>query len=139
MAPGGASLDEGAPGGWQSDWVVIGHETACGDPIIVSMTSPHPVFTAAHGQGEWSLEPIAPSLDDLRECLVLFAEIAEGRANPVDLEANPPTLAQQESFVRAIKQITRADSDSWLFWAVLIELDTSRIEECAAEFESGQA
>uniref|UniRef100_Q01RX3 Uncharacterized protein n=1 Tax=Solibacter usitatus (strain Ellin6076) TaxID=234267 RepID=Q01RX3_SOLUE len=72
----GESLVGSNPGDWRPEWVVIGHETACGDPIFVSEEIPHPVFSAMHGQGSWEAKLIAPSLDVLRGCLTVFRRFA---------------------------------------------------------------
>ena len=48
----GRSLVGNGPGDWSSDWIVIGFETACGDPLFLSAKPPHPVFMAMHGQGD---------------------------------------------------------------------------------------
>lgn len=55
----GRSLVGDDPGSWSSDWIVIGNETACGDPIFLSVAAPYSVFTAMHGQGEWTPDLVA--------------------------------------------------------------------------------
>jgi hypothetical protein len=56
-------------GGWPPDWLVIGVELVCGDPLIMSTIEPWPVFNAAHGEGQWSTERVAPSIDTFWDCL----------------------------------------------------------------------
>lgn len=37
-------------GDWRANWLVIGDEDVCGDPIFVDLSESNlPVFTAAHG------------------------------------------------------------------------------------------
>src|SRR5690242_21907650 len=74
--PSGRSLVGSRPGDWQEDWIVVGHDTACGDPIFLSTKSPHPMFTAMHGQGEWLPEIIAPTVDSFWACLLVFKRFA---------------------------------------------------------------
>jgi hypothetical protein len=57
IGPQGESLVGVRPGDWQPEWVVIGRDTGCGDPIFASQEHPHPVFSAMHGQGFWSSLP----------------------------------------------------------------------------------
>lgn len=50
--PDGSSLCTGQQGAWRPAWIVIGHETACGDPIFIDTEDVGlPVFTAMHGVG----------------------------------------------------------------------------------------
>jgi hypothetical protein len=50
-------------GDWKRDWFVIACEDLLGDPIFVDLSEPGlPVFTAAHGEGEWNPVLIASSL-----------------------------------------------------------------------------
>jgi len=57
VAPDGRSLCSGETGAWQPNWVVIGYETACGDPLFIDIRGAAlPVFTAIHGEGAW--EPV---------------------------------------------------------------------------------
>jgi hypothetical protein len=58
----GKSLVGVGPGDWRPEWVVIGHETACGDPIFTSEESLHPVFSAMHGKAPGSLNWSHPHL-----------------------------------------------------------------------------
>ena len=111
------------PGDWRPEWIVIGHETACGDPIFASEESPHPVFSAMHGEGSWGPKLVAPSLGSFAQCVRELQGFAAGRSSPVDLDANPPTPEQQAQFLRVIRSLTNCDQDALGFWAVQIELD----------------
>jgi hypothetical protein len=84
----GKSLLGSKEGDWQRDWIAIGRETACGDPIFLSAEPPHPVFTAMHGEGCWDPRVIAPTTEKFFACLHLFQKMASGRGTPVDLETN---------------------------------------------------
>src|SRR5215469_4089127 len=47
-------VPEGDETDWQDEWVVIGHEETCGDPIFIDASDDDfPVYTATHGIGEW--------------------------------------------------------------------------------------
>jgi hypothetical protein len=48
-------IPEGNEIDWCDEWVVIGREGMCGDPIFIDTDDDdYPVYTAAHGMGEWS-------------------------------------------------------------------------------------
>jgi hypothetical protein len=111
------------PGDWRPEWVVIGHETACGDPIFASDESPHPVFSAMHGEGSWDPKLVAPSLDVFTQCLRELRKFSAGRTSPLEIDANPPTSEEQAQFLPAIHRLTNADQEVLGFWAVQIELD----------------
>jgi hypothetical protein len=96
VAPDGRSLCGPAQGEWHPAWIVIGQETACGDPTFVDIASANvPVLTAMHGEGSWDPTLIAISLDAFAQCVKEFAAIAQGRANPVTAEANPITAVER--------------------------------------------
>ena len=48
---------------------------------------------------------------------------ADGRSNPVEIEANPPTREQQAQFLTVIRSLVDGSQDAVAFWAVQIELD----------------
>jgi hypothetical protein len=123
LTPDGKSLGGTGPGEWRPEWVVIGRETACGDPIFVSQTRPYPVFTAMHGQGSWEAMAVAPSLEMFRDCLELYRRFAQGRDSSLALEENPPSRQEQTQFIRNVRQLTANDESAWMFWAVQIEID----------------
>jgi hypothetical protein len=119
----GESLVGTAPGDWRPEWVVIGYETACGDPIFASVDPPHPVFSAMHGQGSWEPKLLAPSLAAFMPCLKAFQAFAAGRSSPTENDANPHTPAQQAQFLAIIRSLTNDNQVALGFWAVQIELD----------------
>jgi hypothetical protein len=119
----GESLVGRGPSDWRPEWIVIGHETACGDPIFASLEAPYPVFNAMHGQGYWNPKLVAPSIDAFAQCLTAFQGFAARRGNPVESDGNPPTPEQQAQFLTVIRSLTNGDQDALGFWAVQIELD----------------
>ena len=64
--------------------------------------APHPVFSAIHGEGSWDQKLVAPSMGTFSPCLIAFRAFAADRGNPVELEANPPTLELQAQFLKTI-------------------------------------
>ena len=57
----GEDLTSGA-GGWRRSWVVIGADEDLGDPLFVDISDERlPVYTAAHGQGDWDPSRFARS------------------------------------------------------------------------------
>jgi len=84
-SPAGGPVGE-TVGGWRREWVVIGNEDCCGDPILIdSSAEGFPVYTAIHGEGAWKANQIAVSLEAFGRCLAAVARIATGRENPVAL------------------------------------------------------
>ena len=115
-SPQGATLCGGS-GRWQKEWVAIGHETAMGDPLILDTGSMR-VLTAPHGEGEWYPECIATSLQGFEIALELVRGLSVGRANPVELEANPLKDTEREA---ALSQIAHANPDAeFSFWVSLL-------------------
>ena len=115
------SLSGSAPGDWRREWIVFCYDTGLGDPIFVDSGSPEfPVFTAMHGEGAWEPKPVAISLEAFRECWDEFARIANGRSNPVELEANPLSKAARQSFLNGVRQINGSRIDAEL-WVVLVD------------------
>lgn len=119
----GKSLVGVGPGDWRPEWVVIGYETACGDPIFTSEESLHPVFSAMHGEGSWEPKLVASSLDTFRDCLLVFRRFASDRSSPMGLDANPPTAEEQAQFLQDIRSLTNGDQEALNFWAVQVEID----------------
>lgn len=117
--PDGTSLVGSEPGGWRETWVVIGHETACGDPIFVDTSDEaFPVFTAMHGVGEWNPDQVAMSYDAFLQIVEHFAEVAAGRENPAALEAKPMTQAEFDAFVAFAA--ARSGNEDNQFWELLV-------------------
>jgi hypothetical protein len=74
-------------GDWSSNWLVIGDEDVCGDPIFVDLSeTDFSVFTAAHGQGRWDPELLASSLTGFIKALAEVHRLSEDRRNPTQLE-----------------------------------------------------
>jgi len=116
--PSGSSLVGNSPGDWQGEWIVVGRETACGDPIFLSTKSPHPRLTAMHGQGEWIPKIIAPTLDRFWECLQAFRSFAIGRGSPGEADANPPDDAGIQAYLEEIRRFCNGDVNAVVFWTV---------------------
>jgi len=121
VAPDGTSLCAGEAGAWQPNWVVIGYETACGDPLFVDIDAAAlPVFTAMHGQGAWEPVPVAASAEAFAMCVKELSRISVGRSNPVECEANPVSENERTVFLRRIAELNQSKSAPE-FWAVLLE------------------
>lgn len=75
----GNSLVGDKKGDWKQNWFVIGYEDLCGDPIFTDLSRENfPVFTAAHGTGNWEPILIADNFDSFIEKL----EIIMSRKSP---------------------------------------------------------
>jgi hypothetical protein len=101
----GEYLCTGDPGTWRQNWIVIGYETSCGDPLFMDSSDDQlPVFTAMHGEGSWEPRRVAISLEIFVFSFNAFAQIANGRANPVELEKNPLSEDDRASFLSQIQE-----------------------------------
>jgi hypothetical protein len=121
IASDGSSLCSGKEGAWKPDWIVVGHDTACGDPLIVDVADPElPILRDFNGQGEWRPTGIAISLDAFVLSLKEFARIASGRGTPTERDANPVTTAERDGFLTRVSEVNhgRAEMD---FWGALLE------------------
>lgn len=121
VAPDGSSLCSDEDGAWRSNWLVIGYETGCGDPLFIDTNvTVTPVFTAMHGQGAWKPVQVAASVEAFAKCINEFSRIAMRRSNPVERENNPVGDSERRSFLRRVADLNQASSAPE-FWEVLLE------------------
>lgn len=121
VRPDGKSLCSSDPGAWQSNWIVIGNETGCGDPLFIDTADTAlPVLTAMHGEGSWEPKTIAISFEAFTKSLNELAKIAGGRSGPLALENNPLPPLEREAFLNRIMELNynRIDLE---FWFLLTE------------------
>lgn len=111
----GASLIGTLPGDWREDWLVIGYEDECGDPIFIdTMRKDYPVYTAPHGVGDWVPSLIATSFPNFIAALSYVKNLSVGRQNPVERAANPVPARDRKAILEAI---SRENPDASLeFW-----------------------
>ncbi len=100
----GESFCTGQPGDWQDSWLVIGHDTAAGDPVILDTSAKtlH-VLTAMHGAGTWDPTCIAASLDAFGAALKEVRRLSKGRENPVNLEKHPLSPTERSEALERIE------------------------------------
>ena len=107
---------------WKDEWVVIGYEDLCGDPIFIDTdVDDYPVYTAAHGMGEWNPQLIAFTFRHFVQILQQLQVLARGRSNPVELERRPITDQERESFLEFIRRDS-PDID-FTFWETILETE----------------
>ncbi len=117
--PDGTSLTGHGPGDWREEWVVVGNEQTCGDPIFVDTSGKLlPVFTAMHGVGSWDPQIVAKSYDGFLQIIERFSKVAIGREHPVALEAKPMTRAEFDEFMAFASAHSGADDNT--FWGLLV-------------------
>lgn len=120
VAPDGTSLCGEDHGAWKPGWIVIGCETACGDPLFLETGDPAlPVLTAKHGEGAWEPVPISISLDAFFASLKELARISRGRSNPAELDANPLSEGERSAFLARISSLNNGQVNVE-FWDVLL-------------------
>ena len=114
----GEDLTGPNPGDWQREWLVIGIDEICGDPIFIDTSGDDlPVYTAMHGEGEWEPERIADSFGSFIAVLEQIRVIAAGRESPVALEENPLPEAVKEEPLEKIEALNPESSlEFWELW-----------------------
>jgi hypothetical protein len=120
VSPAGKSLAGTRDGDWLSEWVVIGYEELCGDPIFIDASkSGFPVYTAMHGEGSWRPVKIAVSLEEFGHTLAAIAGVAQGREYPAALARNPLPQSEKDA---ALSEIQRRNPDVDLeFWDLILD------------------
>jgi len=110
-------------GSWKSNWLVVGRELVCGDPLILDTSKPKfSVLTAEHGTGSWDAKVIAPSFEAFAASLKAFSDLAQSRTNPVELENNPITAQERSKFLEQLSQLNQLET-AIDFWEDIIEDD----------------
>ncbi len=99
----GNSLVGESDGDWKKNWLVIGYEDLCGDPIFTDIeTENFPIFSAIHGMGSWKENLIADNF----ECFVKSLEIAA-------------KCKMKESCLEEIKNLNK--KSDFEFWELLFK------------------
>jgi hypothetical protein len=115
----GNALSGEGDGDWRRNWLVIGDEGQCGDPIFIDTAVPgYPVYTAWHGEGRWDPRPIAVSLTGLREALRAVSKAARSREHPVALQQNPISPAERTAVLAEIQR--QNPGINLFFWALMM-------------------
>jgi len=80
--PNGVSLISEDEGSWSENWIVIGYETLCGDPIVVDLGEDgFPVFSLMHGMGSWEGgTPISDSIKLFSSALISVNQFVTAKA-----------------------------------------------------------
>ena len=106
---------------WQPEWLVIGYEGLCGDPLFIDTEDDDfPVYTADHGEGSWTPRLIAFSFRHLGQILDRLEQLSRGRSNPVELERHPLSDGERISFMEFIRR--ESPDVDFGFWESLFEL-----------------
>lgn len=113
-------IPEGDETDWRDEWVVIGHEGGLGDPIFIDTDDDeYPVYTAAHGMGEWTPQLIAFTFRHFIQILQHLQVLARGRSNPVELQRHPISEQEHRSFIEFIRRDS-PDVD-FSFWEAIYD------------------
>ena len=121
VARDGSSFCSGRKRAWNPNWLVIGNDTACGDPLILDRGDPAlPILHDFHGQGRWEPTLISPSLESFGAALDEFARVAVGRSTSDERDANPVTDIERQNFLARISELNRGQGNID-FWGALLE------------------
>ena len=119
---GNSLINENEEGSWEESWIVLG-TTELADPIFVDLIDDEEltVLTAMHGEGEWSPDFIANSLDAFAKTLDLVHGLSKGRTTSEALEKNPISSKEKKEFLKSVKKLNPdVDLD---FWELLVDQD----------------
>jgi hypothetical protein len=117
--PSGNTLtDANDEGSWKTEWLIIGYEDLCGDPIFIDTASEgYPVYTAGHGEGAWEPKRIATTLKSFAQAIDEVSRIAKGRETPIELETNPIGAEEKANFLaRVQKENPDIELEFWEQW-----------------------
>ena len=116
----GNSLIGTAEGDWLVNWLVIGYEDLCGDPIFIDIgVGGFPVYTAMHGTGEWRPKLIALSFANFIQGLEYIKDVSAGRETPVAIEINPLPSDSCERILKLIENENQGVSlEFWEAWLI---------------------
>lgn len=105
-------------GDWKRSWLVVAYEDLLGDPLFVDLSpSELPVYTAAHGEGEWNPVLVASSFNGFIEALKEVKRVSEGRSNPVEAERNPLPDSERQRVLSRITELSgNASLEFWESW-----------------------
>ena len=119
---GYSTVPEGSKTDWRDEWVVIGYEGLCGDPIFVDTSTPSfPVYTAAHGAGQWRPKQIAATYEHFIDILRRLQLLARNRATPAEIARHPVAKDEEEAFLAFIR--AGSPNARLPFWQVLYGTD----------------
>jgi len=105
---------------WKDSWLVVAREAACGDPIFVDRRLAElPVFTAMHGEGDWSAIPVAPSWNAFLAAVEAFRPFTIGREHPVGVERKPLTTSEQRALEHFLQNFLGSPLPE--FWGLLLD------------------
>lgn len=115
----GKSLIGTSEGDWRKEWIVIGRELCCGDPIFIDASEPElPVYTAMHGEGDWMPNLISSSYNGLLKIIEQLRKVAAGREDPDSMEAHPMTQKEYDAFLAKTAKL--GGLDDCFFWALMV-------------------
>lgn len=122
VTPDGKPLTGTHTGDWRENWLVIGKEILCGDPLFIDLDDEVlPVFTAAHGEGAWKPIRVAPSFTAFAQSLENIAEAARGREYPDALDRHPLTAREKRTLIAELRRLNPGCDVS--FWSGMFETD----------------
>lgn len=104
--------------GWKENWLVIGYEDSCGDPIIIDLyDTNYPVYTSSHGAGFWELILISETFAKFIQNLEYIKDLSNGRENPIQLEQNPIQEIEKQIVLEKIRSNNpTTDFSFWKMW-----------------------
>ncbi|GLC31176.1 hypothetical protein [Clostridium omnivorum] len=110
----GNSLVSNEEGAWKSEWIVVGYEILCGDPIIIETNQiGYPVSSLMHGMGDWdSGIYLSDSLDKFTDGIIKINQFISEKSM-----ANVVPRITCKDLDNLIKEIIKEDEygdfDNW--------------------------
>ena len=75
-----------------------------------------------HGQGEWTPDLVAPSIDTFWDYLETFRRFALYRESPAAVQQNPPADSDIETYLGDLLRLCGRDLTAVGFWAVQAQI-----------------
>lgn len=123
IASSGNSLISEEEGAWKEEWIVIGHETICGDPIILDLEEEeYPISTLFHGMGTWEGGSLlAYSIDNFLSILHFLNQFIKDK----EIDKGNKVIFMRELNVimdKIVEENEFVDLEKWQSWVSLFKM-----------------
>lgn len=103
-------------GDWKETWFVIGQDDIVGDAIFVDFSKKSlPVYTAAHGEGDWTPQIISSSLKGFIKTTNYLHNLSQERKTPIAYSQNSLSIGDKiKLFIFIVTKTKRVNIPFWL-------------------------
>lgn len=111
---------------WGANWLVIGFDETCMDPLFIDTSEDaFPVYQGLRGDGElsgggaWNAFPVSDTLGGFGHALRALSEAAKGRESPEALVENPLSEDAMKTTLATIRE-HNPELDDLEFWEMVL-------------------